>query len=69
MLIERTWTAADIRAYREQTGASMWEAKKHFEDQHQLKQKAVLNAAIRQAEESQDLSLIIGALKILAERY
>lgn len=69
MLLERTWTAADIKTYREQTGASMWEAKKHFEDQHRLKQKAVLNAAIRQAEESQDLSLIIGALKILAERY
>lgn len=69
MLIERTWTAADIRKYRDETGAGMMDAKRHFEEQHRLKQKAVLNAAIRQAEETKDLSLIIGALKILAERY
>lgn len=69
MLLERTWTAADIKAYREETGASMMDAKRHFELQHQQRQKAVLDAMIRQAEETRDLSLIIGALKILAERY
>jgi translation elongation factor EF-Ts len=69
MLLERTYTAADIKAYREETGASMWDAKKHFEDQHQLKQKALLNTMIKHAEENKDISLIIGALKILAERY
>lgn len=69
MLIERTWTAEDIRKYREETGASIMEAKRHFEEQDRAKQRAVLHAAINQAEITKDLSLIIGALKILAKDY
>lgn len=69
MLLERTWTAADIKAYREETGAGMMDAKRHFELQHRQRQKAVLDTMIKHAEETKDLSLIIGALKILAENY
>lgn len=69
MLVERTWTAEDIRKYREETGAGMMEAKRHFEEQHRAKQRAVLHAAIKHAEINKDFSLVIGALKILAEDY
>lgn len=69
MLLERTWTAEDIRKYREETGASMMEAKRHFEEQRRAKQRAVLHAAIKHAEINNDFSLVIGALKILAEDY
>ncbi len=69
MILERTYTAEDIRKYRDETGAGMMDAKRHFEQKHQERQRAVLHAMINQAEINKDFSLIVGALKILAERY
>lgn len=34
------FTVADIKEYRERTGAGLMEAKKHFMDIHRAKQKA-----------------------------
>lgn len=38
------YTAEDVKKYREETGASMWEARKHFEaieDERQIKKLIV----------------------------
>lgn len=63
--IEYDFSAEDIRAYRELTGAGMMEAKKHFMDIHHAKQKAEMVKLI----ESGTLEDIQKIVKILIERY
>lgn len=59
------FSAEDVRAYRELTGASMMEAKKHFMDIYYQKQKAEMVKLI----ESGTLEDIQKIVKILIERY
>lgn len=62
---EYGFSAEDVRAYRELTGASMWDAKKHFMDKYHQKQKAEMVKLI----ESGTLEDIQKIVKILIERY
>ncbi len=59
------FTAADIRDYRERTGASMWDAKKHFMDIYYAKQKAEMVKLI----ESGTLEDIQKVVRILVEKF
>jgi translation elongation factor EF-Ts len=59
------FTAADIREYRERTGASMWDAKKHFMDIYHAKQKAEMVKLI----ESGTLEDIQKVVRILVEKF
>lgn len=59
------FTIEDIRAYREDTGASMMEAKKHFMDIYYAKQKAEMVKLI----ESGTLEDIQKVVSILVERF
>ena len=59
------FSADDVRQYREQTGASMWDAKKHFMDIYHQRQKAEMVKLI----ESGTLEDIQKIVKILIERY
>ena len=62
---EYGFSAEDVRQYREQTGAGMMEAKKHFMDRYHRKQKAEMVKLI----ESGTLEDIQKIVKILIERY
>lgn len=62
---EYGFSAEDVREYREQTGAGMMEAKKHFMDIYHQKQKAEMVKLI----ESGTLEDIQKIVKILIERY
>ena len=62
---EYDFSAEDVRAYREQFGVSIWEAKKHFMEMHHAKQKAEMVKLI----ESGTLEDIQKIVKILIERY
>ena len=62
---EYGFSAEDVREYREQTGAGMIEAKKHFMDIYHRKQKAEMVKLI----ESGTLEDIQKIVKILIERY
>lgn len=62
---EYGFSAEDVRQYREQTGAGMMEAKKHFMDKYHRKQKAEMVKLI----ESGTLEDIQKIVKILIERY
>jgi translation elongation factor EF-Ts len=59
------FTAADIREYRERTGASMMEAKKHFMDIYYAKQKAEMVKLI----ESGTLEDIRKVVSMLVEKF
>lgn len=59
------FSAEDVRKYREQTGAGMMEAKKHFMDIYHQKQKAEMVKLI----ESGTLEDIQKIVRILIERY
>jgi translation elongation factor EF-Ts len=62
---EYGFSAEDVREYREQTGAGMMEAKKHFMDIYHQKQKAEMVKLI----ESGTLEDIQKIVRILIERY
>ena len=62
---EYGFSPEDVRAYREQFGVSMMEAKKHFMDMYHTKQKAEMVKLI----ESGTLEDIQKIVKILIERY
>lgn len=62
---EYGFSAEDVREYREQTGAGMMEAKKHFMDIYHQKQKTEMVKLI----ESGTLEDIQKIVKILIERY
>ena len=62
---EYGFSAEDVRQYREQTGAGMMEAKKHFMDMYYRKQKAEMVKLI----ESGKLEDIQKIVRILIERY
>jgi translation elongation factor EF-Ts len=62
---EYGFTAEDVRAYREDTGASMMEAKKHFMDIYYAKQKAEMVELI----ESGTLEDITKVVRILVEKF
>ena len=62
---EYGYTTEDVHAYRESTGASMWEAKKHFMNIHYAQKKAEMVELI----ESGTLEDIREIVKILIERY
>ena len=59
------FSAADVFRYRDETGCSMMEAKKHFMDIYHQKQKAAMVKLI----ESGTLEDIQKIVKILIERY
>lgn len=59
------FSAEDVSKYREQTGAGMMEAKKHFMDIYHQKQKAEMVKLI----ESGTLEDIQKNVKILIEKY
>lgn len=59
------FSSADVVRYREDTGASMMEAKKHFMDMYHQRQKAEMVKLI----ESGTLEDIQKIVKILIERY
>lgn len=62
---EYGFSAEDVREYREQTGAGMMEAKKHFMDIYHQKQKTEMVKLI----ESGTLEDIQKIVRILIERY
>ena len=62
---EYGFSAEDVRQYREQTGAGMMEAKKHFMDKYHRKQKAEMVKLI----ESGTLEDIRKVVSILVERF
>lgn len=62
---EYGFSAEDVRQYREQTGAGMTEAKKHFMEIYHTKQKAEMVKLV----ESGTLEDIQKIVKILIERY
>ncbi len=62
---EYGFSAEDVRRYREQTGAGMMEAKKHFMDIYHRKQKAEMVKLIESGT-LEDIQIIV---KILIERY
>ena len=62
---EYGFSSADVVRYREDTGASVMEAKKHFMDIYHQKQKAEMVKLI----ESGTLEDIQKIVKILIERY
>lgn len=55
----------DVRAYRESTGTSMMEAKKHFMNMYHAKQKAEMVRLV----ESGTLEDIQKIVRMLIERY
>ena len=59
------FTVADIKEYRERTGASMMEAKKHFMDIYYAKQKAEMVKLI----ESGTLEDIQKVVRILVNNF
>lgn len=59
------FSAKDVQEYREQTGASMMDAKKHFMNIYHVKQKAEMVKLV----ESGTLEDIREIVKILIERY
>ncbi len=59
------FTVADIKEYRERTGASMMEAKKHFMDTYHAKQKAEMVKLI----ESGTLEDIQKVVRILVNNF
>ena len=62
---EYGFSAEDVHQYREQTGAGMMEAKKHFMDIYYRKQKAEMVKLI----ESGTLEDIRKVVSILVERF
>ena len=62
---EYGFTAEDVRAYREDTGASMMDAKKYFMDIYYAKQKAEMVKLI----ESGTLEDITKVVRILVEKF
>jgi len=62
---EYGFSAEDVRQYREQTGAGMMEAKKHFMDMYHQRQKAEMVKLI----ESGTLEDIRKVVSILVERF
>lgn len=62
---EYGFSAEDVRAYRELTGAGMMEARKHFMDIYYQKQKAEMVKLI----ESGTLEDIQKVVRILIQRY
>lgn len=62
---EYGFSPEDVRAYREQFGVSMMEAKKHFMDIYHRKQKAEMVKLI----ESGTLEDIRKVVSILVERF
>lgn len=62
---EYGYSAEDVRQYREQFGASMWEAKKYFMEMYHTKKKDEMVKLI----ESGTLEDIREIVKILIERY
>lgn len=65
MTNEYGFTAEDIHAYRESTGAGMMEAKKHFMNIHRAQQKAEMIELI----ESGTLEDIREIVRILIKDY
>lgn len=65
MVNEYGFSAEDVRKYREQTGAGMMEAKKHFMDIYHQKQKAEMVKLI----ESGTLEDIRKVVSILVEKF
>lgn len=59
------FTAADVCEYRERTGASMMDAKKHFMDIYHAKQKAEMVKLI----ESGTLEDIQKVVRMLVEKF
>lgn len=59
------FSAADVHAYRESTGTSMMEAKKHFMNMYHAKQKAEMVRLV----ESGTLEDIQKIVRMLIERY
>ncbi len=59
------FTVADIKEYRERTGAGLMEAKKHFMDIHYARQKAEMVKLI----ESGTLEDIQKVVRILVEKF
>lgn len=62
---EYGFTAEDVRAYREDTGASMMDAKKYFMDIYYAKQKVEMVKLI----ESGTLEDITKVVRILVEKF
>ncbi len=62
---EYGFTAEDVREYRERTGASMMDAKKHFMDTYYAKKKAEMVKLI----ESGTLEDIRKVVSILVEKF
>ena len=62
---EYGFSAADIHEYRERTGASIWDAKKHFMNIYYEKQKAEMVSLI----ESGSLEDIRKVVSILVEKF
>jgi translation elongation factor EF-Ts len=59
------FTVADIKEYRERTGAGLMEAKKHFMDIHYARQKAEMVKLI----ESGTLEDIQKVVRMLVEKF